>query len=277
MTVTQKSLILVAMLFLSVSTTGLSTSASKSAEPTTKTKSPFRLTTIVLDAGHGGRDPGNVGPGREDEKDINLVITRKLAALIRKKTTYDVHLTRTGDHWISLADRARFANQFPASETLFISIHCNSHRSSRVHGLESYIFNLQATDKFAEELAKWENDAEGINPVDFIINNLNKRGVEKYSWEAARIVQSVLVSHLGARNRNRSAPDQKVRRAPFRVLVDTKMPALLVELGYLSNKAEYKKLNSSTYQDKVVNALLRSIQQFDQATQDVNRIEVRLP
>ena len=277
MTVTQKLLTLVAMLFLSVSTTGLSTNASKSAEPTTKTKSPFRLTTIVLDAGHGGRDPGNVGPGRENEKDINLVITRKLAALIRKKTTYDVHLTRSEDHWISLADRARFANQFPASETLFISIHCNSHFSSRVHGLESYIFNLQATDKFAEELARWENDVEGINPVDFIVSNLYKRGVEKYSWEAARIVQSVLVSRLGARNRNRSAPDKMVRRAPFRVLVDARMPALLVELGYLSNKAEYKKLSSPTYQDKVVNALLQSIKQFDQATQDVNRIEARLP
>ena len=277
MTVTQKSLILVAMLFLSVSTTGLSTNASKSAEPITKTKSPFRLTTIVLDAGHGGRDPGNVGPGREDEKDINLAITRKLAVLIREKTTYKVYLTRSEDRWISLTDRARFANQFSASEALFISIHCNSHPSSRVHGLESYIFNLQATDKFAEALAKWENDTEAINPVDFIVSNLYNRGVEKYSWEAARIVQSVLVSHLGARNRNRSAPDRMVRRAPFRVLVDTKMPALLVELGYLSNRTEYKKLSSSTYQDKVVNALLRSIQQFDQATQDVNRIGARLP
>ena len=277
MTVTQKSLILVAMLFLSVSTTGLSISASKSAEPTTKTKSPFRLTTIVLDAGHGGRDPGNVGPGRENEKDINLAITRKLAALIREKTTYRVYLTRSADRWISLTDRARFANQFSASETLFISIHCNSHPSSRVHGLESYIFNLQATDKFAEALAKWENNTEPINPVDFIVSNLYNRGVEKYSWEAARIVQSVLVSHLGARNRNRSAPDKMVRRAPFRVLVDTKMPALLVELGYLSNRAEYKKLSSPTYQDKVVKALLRSIQQFDRATQDVDRIGARLP
>ena len=277
MTVTQKSLILVAMLFLSIPTTGLSTNASKSAEPITKTKSPFRLTTIVLDAGHGGRDPGNVGPGREDEKDINLAITHRLAALIRKKTTYDVYLTRSEDRWISLTDRARFANQFSASETLFISIHCNSHPNSRVHGLESYIFNLQATDKFAEALAKWENDEEDINPVDFIVSNLYNRGVEKYSWEAARIVQSVLVSHLGTRNRNRSAPDKMVRRAPFRVLVDTKMPALLVELGYLSNRTEYKKLSSPTYQDKVVNALLRSIQQFDQATQDVNPIGARLP
>jgi N-acetylmuramoyl-L-alanine amidase len=277
MTVTQKSLILAAMVLLSVSATGQSASASKTAEPTTNIKSPFHLTTIVLDAGHGGRDPGNVGQGRENEKDINLAITRKLAALIRKKTTYEVHLTRSTDRWISLTDRAGFANQFSSSQTLFISIHCNSHPNSRVHGLESYIFNLKATDKFAEELAKWENDEEVVSPVDFIISNLYKRGVEKYSWEAARIVQSVLVSHLGARNRNRSAPDKMVRRAPFRVLVDTNMPAFLIELGYLTNKAEYKKLNSSTYQDKVVSALLRSIQQFDQATQDVNRIETRLP
>jgi N-acetylmuramoyl-L-alanine amidase len=233
----------------------------------------------VLDAGHGGRDPGNVGQGRENEKDINLAITGKLAALIREKTTYEVHLTRSTDRWISLTDRAGFANQFSSSQTLFISIHCNSHPNSRVHGLESYIFNLQATDKFAAELAKWENDEEVISPVDFIISNLHKRGVEKYSWEAARIVQSVLASHLGARNRNRSAPDKEVRRAPFRVLVDTKMPALLVELGYLTNKAEYQKLSSPTYQDKVANALLRSIKQFDQATKESlnNRIGARLP
>ena len=283
MTVTQKSLILAAMVLLtvllSVSATEQSASASKTAEPTTNIKSPFHLTTIVLDAGHGGRDPGNVGQGRENEKDINLAITGKLAALIREKTTYEVHLTRSTDRWISLTDRAGFANQFSSSQTLFISIHCNSHPNSRVHGLESYIFNLQATDKFAAELAKWENDEEVISPVDFIISNLHKRGIEKYSWEAARIVQSVLESHLGARNRNRSAPDKIVRRAPFRVLVETKMPALLVELGYLTNKAEYQKLSSPTYQDKVANALLRSIKQFDQATKESlnNRIGVRLP
>ena len=278
MTTIQKSLILAAMVLLFVSTTDLSASVSKSAQPTTKIKSPFRLNTIVLDPGHGGRDPGNVGPGREDEKDINLAITLKLAALIREKTAYEVRLTRSSDRWISLKDRALLANQSPASQTLFISIHCNSHSDARVHGLESYIFNLQATDKFAAELAKWENDEEVVTPVDFIINNLHKRGIEKYSWEAARIVQSVLVSHLGTRNRNRSASDKMVRRAPFRVLVDTRMPALLVELGYLSNRADYKKLNSPTYQNKVANALLAAIRQFDQATQDVNnRIEARLP
>ena len=277
MTVIQKSFILaVTVLFVSITT--LSASASKSTQPTTKIKSPFRLNTIVLDAGHGGRDPGNVGRGRADEKDINLAITLKLAGLIREKTAYEVRLTRSSDRWISLKDRALLANQSPATQTLFISIHCNSHSDARVHGLESYIFNLQATDKFAAALAKWENDEEVVTPVDFIINNLHKRGIEKYSWEAARIVQSVLVSHLGARNRNRSAPDKMVRRAPFRVLVDTRMPALLVELGYLSNRADYKKLNSPTYQNKVANALLLAIRQFDQATQDVNnRIEARLP
>ena len=277
MTVPQKSFIL-AVMVLFVSITELSASTSKSTQPTTKIKSPFRLNTIVLDAGHGGRDPGNVGRGRADEKDINLAITLKLAALIREKTAYEVRLTRSSDRWISLKDRALLANQSPASQTLFISIHCNSHFDTRVHGLESYIFNLQATDKFAAALAKWENDEEVVNPVDFIINNLHKRGVEKYSWEAARIVQSVLASRLGARNRNRSAPDKMVRRAPFRVLVDTRMPALLVELGYLSNRADYKKLNSPTYQNKVANALLMAIRQFDQATQAVNnRIEARLP
>ena len=276
MTVIQKSLILVATLFLSISTTGLSKGTSKSTEPTITKESHFRLRTIVLDAGHGGRDPGNVGRGREEEKDINLAITRKLAALIEKKTTYEVRLTRSDDRWISLTERASIANESPANETLFISIHCNSHSSRRVHGIETYIFNIKATDKFAAELAKWENREEAFSSVDFIITSMAKRAVERYSWEAARVIQSVLVSHLGARDRNRSAPDKMVRRAPFRVLVDTKMPALLVELGYLSNRTEYKKLNSPTYQDKVANALLVAIQQFGQAM-EVDRMAARLP
>ena len=276
MTVIQKLLILVAILFLSISTTGLSAGTSKSTEPTIATESHFRLRTIVLDAGHGGRDPGNVGRGREEEKDINLAITRKLAALIRKKTTYEVRLTRSDDRWISLTERASIANESPANETLFISIHCNSHSSRRVHGIETYIFDIKATDKFAAALAKWENREEAFSSVDFIITSMAKRAVERYSWEAARVIQSVLVSHLGARDRNRSAPDKMVRRAPFRVLVDTRMPALLVELGYLSNRTEYKKLNSPTYQDKVANALLAAIQQFGQAM-EADRMAARLP
>ena len=276
MTVIQKSLILAATLFLFISTAGLSTDTSKSTDPTITTESHFRLRTIVLDAGHGGRDPGNVGRGREEEKDINLAITRKLAALIQKKTTYEVRLTRSDDRWIPLTGRASIANESPANETLFISIHCNSHSSRRVHGIETYIFDIKATDKFAAELAKWENREEAFSSVDFIITSMAKRAVERYSWEAARVIQSVLVSHLGARDRNRSAPDKMVRRAPFRVLVDTRMPALLVELGYLSNRTEYKKLNSPTYQDKVANALLEAIQQFGQAM-NADRMAARLP
>lgn len=272
MDVAQKSLIVVAMLILSVATIGLSERASKSNQPTEVPKTPFRLSTIVLDPGHGGRDPGNVGPGRKSEKDINLVITRKLAALIREKTTYKVYLTRTADRWISLKDRARFANQFSVDESLFISIHCNSHSNPHVHGLESYIFDLKATDNRAAALAKWENNEEAVNPIDYIFNDLSKRGAKKYSWQAAHIMQSVLVNNLETRDRNRSASDKMVRRAPFRVLVDTRLPAFLVELGYLSNKTEYSKLNSPTYQNKVVNALLKAIQEFDQATQ-----EARLP
>ena len=278
MAVIQKSLIVVAVLILSVATTGLAESVSKSDPPVEQTKTQFRLSTIVLDPGHGGRDPGNVGPGRKNEKDINLTITHKLAALIREKTTYKVYLTRTGDRWVSLTDRARFANQFSVDKTLFISIHCNSHPNPRVHGLESYIFDINATDGFAAKLAKWENNEEVINPIDYIFNDLSRRSVKKRSWEAARIIQSVLVDRLGTRNRNRSAPDKMVRRAPFRVLVNAKMPALLVELGYLSNKREYKKLNSPAYQDKLTNALLKAIREFDRTPRDTTlRTEARLP
>ena len=226
----------------------------------------FSLKAIVIDPGHGGSDPGNVTRRKTLEKNVNLSICLKFAKLLRSQTEYEVFLTRTTDRWISLADRANLANQFPANQTFFISIHCNSHPNPNIHGLESYIFNLRPTDQLAARLAKRENAEENINPINFIVKNLHQRGRERYSWEATRIVQSVISSQLKSRNRNRSARDKHVRRAPFRVLADTNMPATLVELGYLTHQEEHRKLTSSAYQDRVANSLLASIRQFDQFT-----------
>ncbi len=232
-------------------------------------QSAFSLKTIVIDPGHGGSDPGNVSRRKTLEKNVNLSICLKFAKLLRSQTEYEVFLTRTTDRWISLTDRANLANQFPANQTLFISIHCNSHPNPNIHGLESYIFNLRPTDQLAARLAKRENAEENINPINFIVKNLHQRGRERYSWEATRIVQSVISSQLKSRNRNRSARDKHVRRAPFRVLADTNMPATLVELGYLTHQEEHRKLTSSAYQDRVANSLLASIRQFDQVTQQL--------
>jgi len=232
-------------------------------------QSAFSLKTIVIDPGHGGSDPGNVTRRKTLEKNVNLSICLKFAKLLRSQTEYEVFLTRTTDRWISLADRANLANQFPANQTFFISIHCNSHPNPNIHGLESYIFNLRPTDQLAARLAKRENAEENINPINFIVKNLHQRGREKYSWEATRIVQSVISSQLKSRNRNRSARDKHVRRAPFRVLADTNMPATLVELGYLTHQEEHRKLTSSAYQDRVANSLVASIRQFDQVTQQL--------
>lgn len=232
-------------------------------------QSVFSLKTIVIDPGHGGSDPGNVTRRKTLEKNVNLSICLKFAKLLRSQTEYEVFLTRTTDRWISLADRANLANQFPANQTFFISIHCNSHPNPNIHGLESYIFNLRPTDQLAARLAKRENAEENINPINFIVKNLHQRGRERYSWEATRIVQSVISSQLKSRNRNRSARDKHVRRAPFRVLADTNMPATLVELGYLTHQEEHRKLTSSAYQDRVANSLLASIRQFDQVTQQL--------
>ncbi|MFB3041534.1 MAG: N-acetylmuramoyl-L-alanine amidase [Candidatus Poribacteria bacterium] len=232
-------------------------------------QSVFSLKTIVIDPGHGGSDPGNVTRRKTLEKNVNLSICLKFAKLLRSQTEYEVFLTRTTDRWISLADRANLANQFPANQTFFISIHCNSHPNPNIHGLESYIFNLRPTDQLAARLAKRENAEENINPINFIVKNLHQRGRERYSWEATRIVQSVISSQLKSRNRNRNARDKHVRRAPFRVLADTNMPATLVELGYLTHQEEHRKLTSSAYQDRVANSLLASIRQFDQVTQQL--------
>lgn len=224
----------------------------------------YSLETIIIDAGHGGKDPGAISPWRKlYEKDINLSVTLKLAKLIREKTNYSVYLIRNADEWVNLNDRAVIANEFDANKSLFISIHCNASKSRKGRGVETYIFDLKATDRMAARVAARENAGETINPFDFILNDLHHRGNNPYSWEAARQVQYALVEDLRMCDRNANGADNKcVKQAPFSVLANTKMPAILVELGFLTNRAESAKLGSSKFQQKIAHSLLKAVRAY---------------
>lgn len=221
----------------------------------------YSLETIIIDAGHGEKDPGAISPWRKlYEKDVNLSVTLKLAELIERRTSYSVYLIRDTDEWISLRDRAEIANQYDANKSLFISVHCNASSNRRARGVETYIFDLKATDRMAARVAARENAGETIDPFDFILNDLHHRGNKPYSWEAARQIQCALVEDLKMSDRNVvGASDKRVKQAPFSVLANTRMPAILVELGFLTNRIESKKLGDSKVQQKIAESLLKAI------------------
>ena len=232
---------------------------------TSTTKSPYTLKTIVIDPGHGGKDSGCSSPWKTKEKNVTLAIGLKLAEVL-KRNQYKVYLTRTTDQFVSLPKRVQLANKYPPDQTLFISIHCNAHSDRRIHGIESYIFDLLPTDEHAATLAERENAEAEVDLIHFIESSLHKRGSEKFSWEAAKTTQSILVSKLNVKDRNVNAPDGAVKRAPFRVLADTKMPAILIELGFLSNRSEHGQLTSSKRQQQIAEAVALAVKKFDRQT-----------
>ena len=232
---------------------------------TSTTKSPYTLKTVVIDPGHGGKDSGCSSPWKTKEKNVTLAIGLKLAEVL-KRNQYKVYLTRTTDQFVSLPKRVQLANKYPPDQTLFISIHCNAHSDRRIHGIESYIFDLLPTDEHAATLAERENAEAQVDLIHFIESSLHKRGSEKFSWEAAKTTQSILVSKLNVKDRNVNAPDGAVKRAPFRVLADTKMPAILIELGFLSNRSEHGQLTSSKRQQQIAEAVALAVKKFDQQT-----------
>ncbi len=217
----------------------------------------FELKTIVIDPGHGGRDPGAIKRGVQ-EKRIVLDISQRLVKLIKAESTWEVVLTRDTDEFITLNRRTEMANQYPADSTLFISIHCNADRSTRGRGLETFVFNMEATDAEAAALARWENADETMD-IAYILSHCYHVGNEPYSLEAAKKTQAALVKKLKLRNRG-------VKRAPFYVLAGTKMPAILIEIGFISNYYDRKKLQSDSFRQSAADALFLALKDFSKAT-----------
>lgn len=220
---------------------------------------------VVIDAGHGGRDGGAVGPGGIREKDVTLGIALRLAALLRGRAGYEVHLTRSTDTLIALFDRPRLANGWkdgrPAA--LFVSIHANSSRDANVRGFETFILS-EARTADERAVAERENAAasydrrEGAPDQDemsFILSDLRNEFYVHASHDLASLVQAEIASF-------HSGPNRGVKQAPFVVLVGAYMPAVLVETAFVSNAAESRMLSSSPFQDRVAMALSRAVDEF---------------
>jgi N-acetylmuramoyl-L-alanine amidase len=213
---------------------------------------------IVIDAGHGGKDTGAIGPHGVREKDMALAIARKVAAKL-KSFGFSVLMTRRDDTFVALDDRTRIANE--ANADLFVSIHCNAARRRKLEGVETWTLNV-ASDRYAARLAAFENaDADRtVSDLRMILADLATKANASDARELAQSVQSSLVRTL----RSRSLPvrDHGTKQALFYVLLGTHMPSILVETGFISNPSEEARLKSARFQEGTAEAIARGVKEF---------------
>lgn len=216
--------------------------------------------TIVIDPGHGGKDTG--APGYYKglyEKDIVLSIAKKLARKIRRRIKCKVYLTRTRDIYISLEERTAIANTKNAD--LFISIHTNASRNKRASGIETYFLNL-ATDNAAISVAARENatSKKNISDLQSILNDLMQNAKINESSLLARYVHKYLYNHISRRYSR--VNNKGVKQAPFYVLLGARMPSILIESSFISNRLESKRLKSRVYQDRICEGITTGIKEY---------------
>jgi N-acetylmuramoyl-L-alanine amidase len=222
------------------------------------------LKIIVLDPGHGGKDPGAIGFSKKNfEKDIVLSVAKKLKTMLEENLNVTVLLTREDDSFVSLQDRTKFANRNKAN--LFISLHCNAHSRVSAKGVEVFYLSTAKTDdaRAVEALEnavvyEYEGGTEAVKRYDdlsFILADMAQNEHLKESNELAIRLQQDLVTAS-------NLTDRGVKQANFYVLRGAFMPSVLVELGFLSNKEEEQLLINKQFQDKLITALFDGIRSF---------------
>jgi len=216
---------------------------------------------VVVDAGHGGLDPGAIGPSGVREKDVTLAMSRKLAQRLRQ-AGFEVVMTRTDDRYVALEERTAIANARKGD--LFVSIHANANPRRTLAGVETWILNV-ADDRYATRLAARENgvDAdEETAAVDArrILTDLDARSATDASRRLAQQVQREITGSV--REKVGEVQDLGVKSALFYVLVGARMPAVLVETAFISNRREEQRLASVKYQDEVAAAVTRAVVGF---------------
>ena len=221
---------------------------SEKAGPISKT---FRK--IIVDAGHGGKDPGGIGRAGTQEKDIVLDIANRLASILRKKGIVAVQ-TRSMDEFLSLDERVEVERSENAD--LFISIHANIANSSRVGGLEVFYLGflnwrdkkaICCIEKHEKMFQKYDMEYDNINVQKIVLDMLHT-----YKQQASSDIARYLAKYTAGKINTR---DRGSKTANFYVLKNTLIPAVLIEVGFLSNKKEEQKLKSSVYRQKIAESL----------------------
>ncbi|MDD6152385.1 MAG: N-acetylmuramoyl-L-alanine amidase [Elusimicrobia bacterium] len=250
------------------STTGKNAPAPAKTAPVIKQEphplavsSAHKKMRIVVDPGHGGKDPGAVR-SRMREKDWNLAVGKELAALL-KKAGFEVKMTRDNDTFIALSERSKISNNFKAD--LFVSVHTNASKNRNAHGFQVYFRSEKATDKEAADVAAMENEAmqyEEVhyNFVDALLQSLAKNEFVNESSKLAGYVRNSVYKQPGigiAVNQNSS-----VRQANFYVLKGVNSPAILVEMGYISSSKDRARLSQKAVQKKMAQGIFNGIRDY---------------
>jgi N-acetylmuramoyl-L-alanine amidase len=222
------------------------------------------VSRIVIDAGHGGKDPGARGYySKAREKDITLSIAKRLKKKLEDRLGCEVIMTRSKDTFLTLEERTAFANTKDAD--LFISIHVNAHRNKNAYGVETYFLNL-ATDEDAIRVAAMENatSTKNISDLQTILMDLMQNAKINESSRLASHVQTNMVGYL--KKKYSDIRDKGVKQAPFYVLLGAQMPAILVETSFVSNPRECKRLMDPSYQDRLSEGIVLGIEDYIKAT-----------
>jgi len=225
-------------------------------------KAEWKFDVVVIDAGHGGKDPGAIGVRGTKEKDINLGVALKLGNLIKQKMPgVKVVYTRNIDTFVELYKRGKIANE--ANGKLFISIHCNSlsKKPSSARGFEVYLLRPGRTER-AIEIAEFENSVihyeenpdryQALTDENFILVSMAHSAYMRYSEKFSDILNRQWTRHT-------KIPSRGIKQAGFYVLVGASMPSVLIETGFLSNKEDEAYLKSSSGQQNIASAVLNSI------------------
>ena len=218
---------------------------------------------VVIDAGHGGKDPGCIGKGGTKEKVVVLSVAKKLKKEL-DAIGFKTYLTRNDDTFLQLADRASIAEKRHAD--LFLSLHANANPSRQTKGYSVYTLSEKASDEEAQKLAETENAVDKIGVSGFAdfskeirvaLSALQQRAVaelsQEYAADCARAMDNASIDKL---------PGPSIRHAPFAVLRST-VPGALIELGHLSNAKEEKLLKSDAHQNKLVRAIVKSVKNYN--------------
>lgn len=215
--------------------------------------------TIVIDAGHGGRDPGAVGEGGLTEAEVTLDVAQRLKQRLEHSHNYRILLTRTADEYLSLRDRVQFTNERDAD--LFISLHVNYLPVEPVTSVETYYFGTEVTAE-TMQLAERENRHSDFSVAEFneMLQNVSRTMKAQESKEVATSIQRSLYRNI--RQLNRDVSDWGVKSAPFMVLLGVQAPAVLAEIAVLSNHAEEEKLAQDEYREMLAAFLEEGISQY---------------
>ena len=225
-------------------------------------KERWRLDTVVLDAGHGGKDPGSQGKYGTKEKDVVLDITKRVGRLLEKNAGIKVVYTRDEDVLVPIIDRTKMAND--ANGKLFVSVHANSNKNRKIQGFETYLLRPGKSED-AIEVASRENAVikleektgqyDNLTGENLIMATMAQSMFMKESEDLAAIIQMELDKRL-------NTPNRGVKQAGFYVLIGASMPNVLVEVGYISNPAEEKKLKQAVHKQRIAESIYEGIKHF---------------